>query len=159
VAMYYAAFAKWRANCESVVIVCLRIPNSAIDSLSPPDIQRVFWPSNEWKELIWRCRSLESLPPYLRIYRQAILVVGSISRKPDRAYRNMDSWQQVTEKYLFRVGPSGQGNPAIQYVFSGEEEGCEFLVENGARNIQVFPYPQSELETWLATNSPPLSRW
>ncbi|KAJ9268253.1 hypothetical protein DTO212C5_5700 [Paecilomyces variotii] len=153
VAEYYAAYAKRRANCESVVIVCLRIPNAAIENLSAPDIQRIYWPSNEWKELIWRCRTVKSLPSYLRKYRQAILVIGTVSRKPNSVYRAMDSWQQVTERCLLRVGPSGQNNPAVQYVFSGEEEGCEFLIENGARNIKVFPYPQSELEAWLAANS------
>jgi hypothetical protein len=151
VAQYYAAYAKRRANCESVVIVCLRIPNNAIESLRAPDIQRIYWPSDEWKELIWRCRTVKSLPPYLRKYRNAILVIGTTSRKPDCVYHAMNSWQQVTERYLLRVGSSG--NPAVHYVFSGEEEGCEFLIENGARNIKVFPYPQSELETWLAANS------
>jgi hypothetical protein len=63
----------------------------------------------------------------------------------------MESWEAVTEDCLVRVG-SGQNNPAVQYAFSGEEEGFEFLVEHGARNIKVFPYPQSELEAWLAEN-------
>ena len=153
VAVYYAAYAKRRANCESVLIVCLSIPNAAIESLSAPDIQRIYWPSNEWKELIWRCHTVKSLPSHLRKYRQAILVIGTVSRKPDRIYNAMNSWQQVTESCLLRVGPSGQNNPAVQYVFSGEEEGCEFLIENGARNIRVFPYPPSELEAWLAANS------
>lgn len=153
VAVYYVAYAKRRANCESVVIVCLRIPNAAIESLSAPDIQHIHWPSNEWKELIWRCRTVKPLPSYLRKYRQALLVIGTVSRKPDSIYHAMNSWQQVTETCLLRVGPSGQNNLTVQYVFSGEEEGCEFLIKNGARNIKVFPYPQSELETWLATNS------
>ena len=153
VAVYYAACAKRRTNCVSVVIVCLRIPNAAIESLSAPDIQCIYWPSNEWKELIWRSRTGEHLPSYLRKYRQAILVTGTISRKPDCCYHAMNSWQLVTEKCLLRVGPTGQNNPAVQYVFSGEEEGCEFLIENGAQNLKVFPYPQSELETLLAANS------
>lgn len=154
VAVYYAAYAKRRANCESVVIICLRIPNAAIESLSAPDIPRIYWPSSEWKELIWRCRTAQTLPTYLRKYRQAILVIGTISRKPNGIYQAMNSWQQVTETCLLRGGPAGQNNPTVQYVFSGEEEGCEFLMENGARNIKVFPYPQSELETWLAANFP-----
>ncbi|KAI9742757.1 MAG: hypothetical protein M1818_003486 [Claussenomyces sp. TS43310] len=153
VAVYYAAYAKRRANCESVVIVCLRIPNAAIESLSAPDIQRIYYPTTEWKELVWRCRTVKSLPPHLRKYRQAILVIGTVSRKPDSVYHEMNSGQQVTETCLLRVGTSGQNNQAVQYVFSGEEEGCDFLMEHGARDIKVFPYPQSELETWLAANS------
>ena len=60
-AVYHAAYAKRRANHESVVIICLRIPNTAISSLSAPDFQRISWPSNEWKELIWRCRTVQPL--------------------------------------------------------------------------------------------------
>ncbi|KAJ9193586.1 hypothetical protein DTO164E3_7842 [Paecilomyces variotii] len=153
VAEYHAAYAKRRANCESIVIVCLRIPNAAIESLSASDVQCIYWPSNEWKELIWLCRTVKSLPLHLRKYRQAILVIGTVSRKPDSVYHAMNSWQQVTETCLFRVGPPGQKNLTIQYVFSGEEDGCQFLIENGARNMKIFPYPQSELEAWLAASS------
>jgi hypothetical protein len=151
VAQYYAAYAKRRANCESVVIVCLHIPNTAIESLLPPEIQYIYWPSSEWKELVWRCRTQQSLPSYLRKYRQAVLMIGTTSRKPDLVYYAMGSWEAVTEDCLLRVG-SNQNSPAVQYVFSGEEEGREFLVEHGARNIKVFPYPQFELEAWLAEN-------
>ena len=91
-AEYYAKYAKRRANCESVVIVYLRIRNDAIESLSAPDIQRIYWPSNEWKELIWHCRTVEFLPSYLERYEQAILVIGTISRRPDSVYLQMNSW-------------------------------------------------------------------
>jgi hypothetical protein len=151
VAQYYASYAKRRAKCESVVIVCLRIPNAAIESLSAPKIQYIYWPSSEWKELIWRCRTQQPLPSHLRKYKQAVLVIGTTSRRPHLVYHAMESWEAVTEDCLVRVG-SGQNNPAVQYAFSGEEEGFEFLVEHGARNIKVFPYPQSELEAWLAEN-------
>lgn len=40
-----------RTNCESVVILCLRILNVAIESLSPPDIQRLHWPSTSGRNL------------------------------------------------------------------------------------------------------------
>ena len=152
VAEYYAAYAKRRANCESVVIVSLPIPNAAIESLSASDIQRIYWPSPEWKELVWRCRTRRSLPPHLRKYRQALFVIGTTSKKPDYVYYEMRSSEEVTEDCLLRVGTSGQSNPAVQYVFSGEEEGQEFLVEHCAQNIKVFPYRQSELQGWLAEN-------
>ena len=38
VAVYYAAYAKRRTNCVSVVIVCLRIPNAAIESRCRTDL-------------------------------------------------------------------------------------------------------------------------
>lgn len=152
VAEYYAAYAKRRANCESVVILCLRIPDAAIESLSPPDIQRLHWPSTEWKELIWHSRTQKQpLPSHLRKYREALLVIGTASKKPGATYYALQSWEGLTDRYLLRVG--GQSEPAIQYVFSSEEDGGhEFLVEHGGQDIKVFPYPQSELETWLAEN-------
>ncbi|RMZ89796.1 hypothetical protein DV736_g2967, partial [Chaetothyriales sp. CBS 134916] len=152
VAQYYAAYAKRRANCESIVILCLRIPNDAIESLTEADIQRIYWPSSEWKELVWRSRTLQPLPSHLRKYRRAVLVIGTISRKPDRLYHSMGSWKEVTEDCVLRVESSGQSNIGIQYVFSGEEDGHEFLVEHGARNISALPYPASQLEAWLAEN-------
>ncbi|KFY40376.1 hypothetical protein V494_03544 [Pseudogymnoascus sp. VKM F-4513 (FW-928)] len=42
IASYQAAYAKRRARYESIVIVSFRIPNTAIERLSEPDIQRVF---------------------------------------------------------------------------------------------------------------------
>jgi hypothetical protein len=42
VAEYYAAYAKRRAKYESVFIICLSIPNAAIESLVAPDILRVY---------------------------------------------------------------------------------------------------------------------
>ncbi|PNY23805.1 Uncharacterized protein TCAP_06253 [Tolypocladium capitatum] len=152
VAEYYAAFAKRRAECESVVIVCLRIPNTALESLSAPEIQRIYWPSSEWKELVWRCRTNEPIPLRLRKYRQAVLTIGSISRKPNYTYRTIRSFEEVTERSLLEVRRSGRNVPAIQYVFSGQEEGREFLVEHGVRDLKVFPFPQSELEAWLASD-------
>ena len=73
-------------------------------------------------------------------------MIGTTSRKPDLVYHAMGSWEEVTEDCLLQVGASDQNNPAVQYIFSGEEEGREFLVEYGTRNIKVFPYPQSQLE-------------
>ncbi|KAI3316584.1 hypothetical protein HD806DRAFT_517201 [Xylariaceae sp. AK1471] len=151
-AQYYAAYAKRRANTESIVIICFPIPNSSIESLSAPDIYRVFWPSAEWKELVWRSRTRATLPTHVRKYRNAILKIGTISRKPNHVYHLLESWEDVTEAYVLRVPVAGQGNPAIQYVFSGEDEGREFLLNHGAQDMKVFPYPYSELVTWPEDN-------
>ncbi|KAK3358075.1 hypothetical protein B0T25DRAFT_176464 [Lasiosphaeria hispida] len=55
VAEYYAAHEKRRTNCESMVMVVLRIPNAAIESPTEPDIQHLHWPSSDRKQMIWRC--------------------------------------------------------------------------------------------------------
>ncbi|GAB1311760.1 hypothetical protein MFIFM68171_01970 [Madurella fahalii] len=155
VAEYYASYAKRRVNCESVVIMRLRIPNAAIESLSEPDIRRLYWPSNDWKELVWRSRTRQALPTRLRTYRDALLIIGTISRKPDAQYHALSTWENITERYVLKVGANGDGNAAVQYVINGEEEGCEWLEENGARNIQAFPYRSAQLQSWLAENLVP----
>jgi hypothetical protein len=149
VVVYYAAFAKRCANCESVVIVCLRIPNSAIESLSAPDIQRIYWPSNEWMELIWRCRTVKPLSSYLRKYRHAILVIGTLSRRPDSIYHAMNSWHQVTETCLLRVGPSGQGNPTIEYVSPEKKRDVSFSSKTVLETSKSFPILNPSLRRGL----------
>lgn len=152
VAEFYASYAKRRAAYESVVMIRLRIPNAAIESLSEPDIQRLYWPSNDWKELVWRCRTSQILPSRLRRYRNALLIIGTISRKPDARYHALSTWEDITERYLLKVGANRDRGTTVQYVFSGEDEGCEWLKENGARDIRVFPYPSAQLRLWLAEN-------
>ncbi|KFZ12729.1 hypothetical protein V502_06966 [Pseudogymnoascus sp. VKM F-4520 (FW-2644)] len=152
VAEYHAAYAKRRAYYASIVIICLRIPNAEIETLAPPDIQRIFFPSNEWKELVWRSRTRRPLPPHLKKYREATLVVGTTACKADLVYDRMKTWEEITEENVFRVGKAGQENGAIQYVFSGEEDGHEFLTQH-ARGVKVFPYPPAALEEFLANAS------
>lgn len=155
VAEYDAAYSKRRANCESVVIVCLQIPNAAIESMSAPEIQRLYWPHPEWKELVWRCRTQQKLPSHLRKYRQALLIIGSISRKSNSVYHNLASWEEVTEKHMLRVGgAAGHSGPAaVQYAFSGEEEGHEYLVEHAAQNIEITAYTTADLDKWLTKHT------
>ena len=47
VAEYYAGYTKRRVDVESVVIICFQISNAVIESLSAPEIQRVYWPNPE----------------------------------------------------------------------------------------------------------------
>lgn len=149
ISTYHAAYDKSRAPCEPIVIVCLRIPNAAIETLSPPDIQRISFPSNEWKELVWRKRTRRPFPPHLKKYREAALVIGTMAYKADLVYDRMKTWEEVTEENVFRVGKAGQENGVIQYVFSGEEEGHEFLNQH-ARGVKVFAYPAAAREGFLA---------
>lgn len=152
VARYYAAYAKKRAICESVVIVCIRIPNAAIESLPQKDIQRIFWPNNEWKELVWLSRTRSLHPSHLDKYSEATLIIGTTSCKADRIYYEMKTWEEITEECILRVGKAGQKTDAVQYVFSGKRNGHEFLTEH-AHSVKVFPYPAAALEEFLADPS------
>ena len=76
-----------RAECESVVIICFQIRNAAIESLNHTmALQRIYWPSPEWKQLIWYFRKGKHLPSHLAKYRDALLVIGTISTKGNTSY-------------------------------------------------------------------------
>jgi len=94
------------------------------------------------------------LPTRLRSYRNALLIIGTISRRPDSEYYALGSWEDVTERFLLKVGANGGGAIATQFVVTGEDEGREWLEENGGRNIKGFPYTRVELDLWLAENPP-----
>ncbi|KAK0724113.1 hypothetical protein B0H67DRAFT_631998 [Lasiosphaeris hirsuta] len=156
VAEYYAGYAKRRAECESVVMIVLRIPNAAIQSLTEPEIQHLHWPSDVWKQMIWNCRRNNTLPKHLRVYKKATLIIGSISRKLNNVYHRLDTWEGVTERHLLKVNPDrrtgAHGKIATQYAIQGQEKGEDWLLENGGKDIKVFPYPHAALESLIAEN-------
>jgi hypothetical protein len=163
VAKRYAQYAKRRAECESVVIVCFRIRNAAIESLSNTvAIQRIYWPSPEWKQLIWYCRRAKPFPSHLAKYRDALLLIGTVSTKPNNAYDRLASWEQVLESHVLmqisdqQQQQQQQPRPGVQYVFSGSAEGEAYLLESGLQeSIKVFPFNNSpyQLESWIAESS------
>ncbi len=148
VAEYYAAYAKRRSECESVVMVCLSIPQQAIDDLTEPSIQHLYWPSPHFKELVWRSKTQNSLPPHLRQYRDALIIIGNITRGANRMYEQMGGWEDMTNECLLRIRLLNQNTPAKQYVFSGEEEGREFLIQHGKLNI--VPFKGDQLQALLS---------
>jgi hypothetical protein len=143
VAEYYAAYAKRRAGCESIVIVVLTIAKQVIDDLEEPNILRLYW-GPRWKQLVWRSKLQKSLPQPLRKYRNALLTIGHISRGSVEKFRAMESWESLTDDYVLRIPSFSGSNMAVQYVFSGEEEGREFLAEHG--KFDVFRLSESDVE-------------
>ncbi|OBT74690.1 hypothetical protein VF21_06964 [Pseudogymnoascus sp. 05NY08] len=144
-----AAYAKRRAPRKFIVIISFLIPNTAIENLSPLDLQRVSWPSNDWKELLWHSRNQKLLPPHLRKYRDATLVIGTMAYGADAVYQGMKTWEEVGEECVFWEGKKGQGGEVVQYVFSGEEGGHDFLTEH-AQDVKVIPYTAAAPEEFLA---------
>jgi hypothetical protein len=148
VAEYYAAYAKRRANCESVVMICVSIPQTAISNLKESDLHYLYWPTPQWKQLVWRSKTAKYLPAPLRKYRDSLLIIGNISKGAERMYEILQSWEDMTNASLLRVGSSNRGDLAVQYVFSGEEEGRDFITEHG--KIEVFPFSEAEVHALLA---------
>ncbi|KID86013.1 hypothetical protein MAJ_11191, partial [Metarhizium majus ARSEF 297] len=141
VAEFFASWAKRRAKCEAVVMVTLRIPKQVIRDMKEPDVFRLYYPSPQWKQLVWRSRNAETLPKTLRKYRdRAILIIGTIATGPDAVYNKMASWEQIGRHNVLQVGQRGQNNAQMseQYCFTDAEEGVELLTEHGKFNAYRF---------------------
>ena len=164
IAKQYAQYAKGRVTCESVVIVCFRIRNAAIESLSDTAIQRIYWPSPEWKQLIWYCRRGKPFPSHSQLgkFRNALLIIGTISTKPNSSYERLASWEKVLESHVLQIDDQQQQQQqqqprsGIQYVFPVSAEGEAYLLESGLQeSIKVFPFhnPLYQIEAWIAESS------
>ncbi|CAG8391456.1 unnamed protein product [Penicillium salamii] len=146
VAVYYACYAKRRSESSAAVIVQVSLPNSVIETLAPPDIQRVYWPTMEWKSLVLNCRQERKTPSQLRKYRLAKLVIGSICNKPTKILAKMQSPNEITERMVYKTT---DGRLAVQYVFIGEEG--DSLLQESAK-VTVFPLTSREFEAWRHTS-------
>ncbi|OBT63587.1 hypothetical protein VE03_07318 [Pseudogymnoascus sp. 23342-1-I1] len=152
-AIHNAAYAKSRSPRSRIAILRLLIPSAAIESLAASDIQTVLWPSNEWRELVWRSRMRKPLPRYLRKYREATLVVGTVAWGGGLVCQGMETWEEVGGGWGGECaeggGGGGEEDGVVQYVFSGEEEGREFLTEN-VEGAEVVPFSEAALEEFFA---------
>ncbi|KAK0715474.1 hypothetical protein B0H67DRAFT_537883 [Lasiosphaeris hirsuta] len=149
IAVYYANYAKRRANYSSAVLVRIAIPNPAIEGMSSTERLTVYWPSEEWKELVFRSRRFNPYPSHLRKYKQATLIIGSIAGKPTPLFVNMDSPSQITEPMVLK---NAAGQHAVQYVWPLEPAGEDFLLEHGAPHLKVYHLTREENEAWEAAH-------
>ena len=149
VAEVYRRFVR-RRRCSFGVVISFRIPNAAIESVTGPAIQRIYWPAPEWKQLIWHCRRGDILPSHLVKYKIAILVIGTISKRPSSFYLGLRFSEDITAGDLFMVCDEVRGAYAgVQYVFSGRPDGQDFLLRNGFRDtVQILSSPPDGLEDW-----------
>ncbi|PTB66896.1 hypothetical protein BBK36DRAFT_1083734, partial [Trichoderma citrinoviride] len=140
VAIRDACWTRRRGNDTSVVIVHVEIPTACVERLSGSEVLRVYWPSEEWKRLIWICRNDHTFPSALVKYKRATLIIGTIAGKPNEVYMNMNtsSHQQITEKHVLK---NQAGGDAVQYVFRNPE-GRRLLAENAG--FKVYNLPSGE---------------
>ncbi|KAG5743435.1 hypothetical protein H9Q72_007937 [Fusarium xylarioides] len=151
VAKRYAAWAKRREGVASVVIVQIAIPNSDIEAMNPPDLLRVFWPSSEWRDLIWHCRTAEKLPKELAKYGNANLIIGTIACKPNNYYHQRSNPQELTEACVLTIKDSDNvgKQTGVQYVFSSDYEAETFLEDRARNTIKLLSFGGQELEAWV----------
>jgi hypothetical protein len=144
IAERYACYAKHRDDVSSVVVIHLTIPNHKIESMSTTLLQKTYWPSAEWKNLIWHCRTRRKLPTELCQFKQACLVIGTIATKPGKAYDRMDSPEQIDEGCVLKTK---DGRNAVQYMFHNNE-GEQFLENLVSGSLSVHPVSTAEFLQW-----------
>ncbi|KAF4502693.1 hypothetical protein FAGAP_1094 [Fusarium agapanthi] len=151
VAKRYAAWAKRREDVVSVVIIQIAVRNSVIEAMNPPNLLRVFWPSSEWQELIWYCRTARKFPKELTKYGNAALIIGTIADKPNKYYHQRSSPQELTEACVLKVKDSDNvgEQTGVQYVFSPESEGETFLEDEARNTIKLLSFGGRELDAWM----------
>ncbi|KAF5002044.1 hypothetical protein FGRMN_655 [Fusarium graminum] len=146
-----AAWIKRRVSVEaSVVVIQIAVRNSVIQSMeSTPKLQRLDWPSPDWKELVWLCRSGKRIPKELGKFNVAALIIGTMANRPRDYYLTFSSAAQLDEECVLKVeGPNGQQS-AIQFVFSSDEEGETLLVQEARNTIKLFSFGVAELQVWM----------
>ncbi|KAH6951647.1 hypothetical protein DER45DRAFT_618370 [Fusarium avenaceum] len=144
VAKRNAAWIKRRANGGSVVMIRIAVRNSVIENMAPGQVQRIFWPSPEWKELVWRCRNCKQLSNEFAKYKDAALIIGTIANKPSQYYHNFSSSAQLTEDCLLQAEDG-----AVRFAFSSEEDGESLLFEEAKNTIKMFSFIEADLEAWM----------
>ena len=149
VAKRYAAWAKRRDDNQPAGILRVEMPNAAIESLSHPEKKFLYWPTQEWKELVWKCRRREKLLGKMKQIRNTTLMIGTICGKPNEVIARLPSPDHITESMLIRTS---SGRPAVQYVFT-DEDGGAFLVEHCQRSSRVYTLAAADLAMIEAEDS------
>lgn len=127
----------------------MTIPNNVIETLETPQIQHLHWPNLDWKQLFWHSRCEDTLPRYLRQYRQAMLLIGSTSKRPNLTYSRLNTWEAMDESFLFRV-QGREGPVAVQWVFSTEDDDIEWLMEHTRETLKAWDMTSEDLNSWTA---------
>lgn len=116
-------------------------------------MKRLYWPSPEWKQLVWYSKRSQALTESLEKYEEAMIIIGTISTGAVRVFENMKSWKDMTNDCLLRVGPSDRRNIAEQYCFSRSRHGHDFILKNG--KFEVFTLSDAEIQAFLARAQKP----
>jgi hypothetical protein len=130
VAQKYAFWCKKRDPSSAVSVLRMEIPNAAIEGLSDEERLRIYWPSQEWKQLVWICRRRQPLRNQIAKYARATLVIGTICAKPNDLIANLASSNNITQSMIFPEG----GGDAVQFTFI-DDQGFEFLAAHGTKCV------------------------
>ncbi|KAI0882819.1 uncharacterized protein GGS22DRAFT_195545 [Annulohypoxylon maeteangense] len=145
VAVSYACYIKHRDNISGIIIVNIKMPLYAIRLLPKQRLQEIYWPSSQWKTLVYNLRRNKGLPSEVgKSLSSALLIMATISTKPNQAYRKLTSPEQVTKECCLK---DEKGEPAIQYVFRGEK-GVDFIDRHTVGGKTAHGLTNSEYVQW-----------
>ncbi|KAG5978140.1 hypothetical protein E4U55_006350 [Claviceps digitariae] len=148
VAARYALWAKRRHPDNSACLLQIRVPNSAIESLRPDKLRTVYWDptgnDKTWEKLIFNCRNGRQNTKALG-FSEAVLIIGTISGKPNAHYGSLGSYEQITAREVFR---NADGQPAVQYAWI-DEEGESLLESFCLQDAMVFKVSSQELTRFI----------
>jgi hypothetical protein len=142
----YACYAKRRDGASSVAVMQIAIPNHKVRGLSTTQLKRAYWPSPDWKDLVWHCRARTKLPTHLQKFKTADLIIGTIAKKPSKTYE-MGCSGQINESCVLKTRT---GHNAVQYVFPVNDNGWELLEELAEGNVSVHRVTDEEFHRWEA---------
>lgn len=141
IANKYAYWSQVRDRSQLAVILRVEIPDSALEIMDGSQRCYAYWPSQEWKELVWNCRRNKRLRHSLAKFGKATLAIGTICGKPNKVVTNLLSPVEITHQMILQ-GPRGD---AVQYVFIGDQ-GVEFLETHGSSTCTVHPMTRHVVE-------------
>ncbi|KAL4726680.1 hypothetical protein ACLX1H_005568 [Fusarium chlamydosporum] len=140
-AQTHASYLKRRGgSCHQPSIVRFCIPDIAVQNLHT-QLAHCYFPGDDWRKLVWISRASQ-------LYREPgrlsdlILIIGHVASKPDKAFHDLESWEEITEDYVLKLGNDGR-EADVQYAFRGNDDGWEFL-NTHATDIKVWSYPTRE---------------
>ena len=144
VARKYAAWAKKRDTNGMAVILCVQIPNVLIESLTAEEKQLLYWPTEEWRSLVWNCRRGDLLPRTMTKYARSTLIIGTICGKPTSVIANLPSPGHIAETIIMK---NSRDTRAVQYGFIGDA-GLWLLKELGANAFALHPMTREEISDY-----------
>ncbi|MCJ1334012.1 hypothetical protein MMC10_010719 [Thelotrema lepadinum] len=140
VAQKFALWAHKRDPTQLAGILRIEIPNEALETLAPEEKLEAYWPSHDWKQLVWACRRGHTLRHALPEYALATLVIGNICSKTNRVIRSLDSPEDITREMVLK---GSGGSDAIQYVFI-DDEGMMLLEDYAGDKCTLHPMTGQE---------------
>jgi hypothetical protein len=146
-AQMYASYLKRRdSGCHEFVVIRLCIPDAAFQNLDSTQLVHVHFPSDDWKKLVWHCRTSRSSNDFDR-FDKASVIVGNVACKSDQTFRELESWEDVSEEHVLGLESHG-GQAEVQYAFSCHRDGMEFLAIH-ATDIEILRYSDREYWQWM----------